>query len=140
MWAYGQGHEHQLTFLIVWMTGKHLIALTQCHVSCLLAWSKGEVVLTSAPQRPQTSGESLSLVASTGWYLISTYSPCMTLSIGCKQAAWPRLRCRLGRNEGIFLQRGAVLLAEIQPATGPWGEPTGSCGIHAADIFPPGAS
>jgi len=53
--------------LILWMMGKHLIALAQCHISCLLAWSKGEVVLTSAPQRPQTSGKSLSLVASMDW-------------------------------------------------------------------------
>lgn len=74
------------------MMGKHFIALVQRCISCLLAWSMGEGVLTSAPQRPQTSGESLSLVASTGWYLIDTCSPCMMLCIGCKQATWSQLR------------------------------------------------
>lgn len=81
-----------------WMTGKRFITLAQRRISCPLAWSMGEVVLRSAPQRPQTSGESLNLVASTG--LISTYTPCMALNVGCKHIAWLRTR----GEEGISLR------------------------------------
>ena len=36
--------------LILWMTGKHFIALAQCHISRLLAWSMGEVMHPKDPK------------------------------------------------------------------------------------------